>query len=125
MKRWDGLLKSLPDDLTEADRTILDAKNMTWEKLAEELEVSRTALYKWIGQDRVSLRHVVAICIALNLRADICEALVRIAGYAFRNTVEHMLLHSFLYDTAGFTISKANRLMEKEGLPRLTNGKEE
>lgn len=31
MKRWDELLKSLPDDLTEAVRTILDAKNMTWE----------------------------------------------------------------------------------------------
>lgn len=88
------------------------------------LGVCRAAVRKWCAK-RVILRHVVAICIALDLRADICEALVRIAGYAFRNTVEHMLLHSFLYDTAGFTISKANTLMEKKSLPRLTNGREE
>lgn len=121
---WDELLKSLPNSFPDAVGALLAAKEMTMEQLALEIGVSRSAVYKWLDQERVSLRHVVAICIALDLRADFCEALVGLSGSTFRNTLEHILLRGFLYHTDAITVALANAIMDKRGLPKLTNGKE-
>lgn len=122
---WDELLKSLPNSFPDAVGALLAAKEMTMEQLALEIGVSRSAVYKWLDQERVSLRHVVAICIALDLRADICEALVGLSGSTFRNTLEHILLRGFLYHTDAITVAVANAIMDKRGLPKLTNGRNE
>ena len=121
---WDELLKNLPNSFPDAVGALLAAKEMTMEQLALEIGVSRSAVYKWLDQERVSLRHVVAICIALDLRADICEALVGLSGSTFRNTLEHILLRGFLYHTDAITVAVANAIMDKRGLPKLTNGKD-
>lgn len=93
------------------------------EELADEIGVSRPAIYKWLYQKRISLRHVVAICVALDLRADIGEALVMRAGYSFRKTKEDTLLRSVIFHADVFTIPSTNALMKKVGLPKLANGR--
>ena len=122
-RRWDELLRNLPDEFPAAITMILDAKNMSMEELADEIGVSRPAIYKWLDQKRISLRHVVAICVALTLRADIGLALVGKAGYSFRKTDEDMLLHAMVFHPDIFTITSANALLEKKKLPKLANGK--
>lgn len=48
--------------------------------------VSREAPRKWcIG--RLSFRHVVALCIAMDIRADVREAFVRFTGLVFQNNL--------------------------------------
>ena len=96
---------------------------MSMEDLADEIGVSRPVIYKWLGQKRVSLRHVVGICVALSLRADIGVALVEKAGYTFRKTDEDMLLRGMVFHSDIVTIASANALLEKKKLPRLVNGK--
>ncbi|MBR3298896.1 MAG: hypothetical protein IKI64_06790 [Clostridia bacterium] len=46
------------------------------------LGVSRAAVRKWCAE-RATLRHVVALCTALDVRADIGEELVSFAGLIF------------------------------------------
>ena len=123
MKRWDELLRNLPDEFPDAVVRVVKAKNMSMEDLADEIGVSRPVIYKWLGQKRVSLRHVVGICVALSLRADIGVALVEKAGYTFRKTDEDMLLRGMVFHSDIVTIASANALLEKKKLPRLVNGK--
>lgn len=122
-RRWDDLMRNLSDDFAEAVVQVVRAKDMSMDDLADEIGVSRPAIYKWLDQKRISLRHVVAICVALTLRADIGLALVGKAGYSFRKTDEDMLLHAMVFHPDIFTITSANALLEKKKLPKLANGK--
>ena len=122
-RRWDDLMRNLSDDFAEAVVQVVRAKDMSMDDLADEIGVSRPAIYKWLDQKRISLRHVVAICVALTLRADIGLALVGKAGYTFRKTDEDMLLHAMVFHPDIFTITSANALLEKKKLPKLANGK--
>ena len=72
----------MPEGIGEAVQLILDEKGITQMELAMRLGVSRAAWRKWCAE-RMSLRHIVAICIALDLRADIGQELVRLAGIPF------------------------------------------
>ena len=100
---------------------ILDLKGITQMELAMRLGISRTALWKWCSE-KMSLRHVVAICIALDVPGNIGEDLVHMAGYSFRYTEEHKLLRFMLYNTGDLTIARANEIMRQRGLAPLTEG---
>ena len=121
---WAALEAELPDDIAGAVQVILDRKGLPQEELAMRLGVSRAALRKWCTRG-MSLRHVVAICIALDVWGHVGENLVRLAGYSFRRTEEQEILQMMLYHTEDLTVARANEIMRQHGLKPLTEGKEE
>ena len=73
----------------------------------------------------MSLKHIVAVCIALDVRADIGVELVRLAGHTFQNNKEHDLLLAMLYETKDLSVARANEIMRQEKLDPLTEGMDE
>lgn len=121
---WMKLKIAMPDSIGKAVQLILDEKGISQMELAMRLGVSRTAWRKWCAE-RMSLKHIVAICIALDVRADIGMELVRLAGHNFLNNKEHNLLLAMMYETKDLTIVRANEIMRQEKLAPLTEGKDE
>ena len=121
---WASLKMEMPDSLGEAVQRILDKKGISQEELAMRLGVSRAAWRKWCSK-RMSLKHIVAICIALDARADIGMELVRLSGQRFLNNREHNLLLSMMYETKDLTVARANEIMRQEKLSPLTEGQED
>ena len=115
---------AMPDSLGKAVQLILDEKGISQMELAMRLGVSRAAWRKWCAE-RMSLKHIVAICIALDVRADIGMEMVRLAGHTFQNNKEHNLLLAMMYETKDLTIARVNEIMRQEKLPPLTEGKDE
>ena len=121
---WMKMRMTMPDNIADAVQMILDEKGITQQELAMRMGVSRAALRKWCGR-RMSLKHVAAICIALDVRADIGLELVRLAGHTFLNNQEHNLLLAMLYETKDLTVARANEIMRQEKLEPLTEGMDE
>ena len=121
---WMKLRLAMPDNIADAVQLILDEKGLTQQELSMRMGVSRAAFRKWCGR-RMSLRHVVAVCIALDVRADIGLELVRLAGQTFQNNKEHNLLLAMLYETKDMTVARANEIMRQEKLDPLTEGIDE
>ena len=118
---WEKLRRDLPQNFGNAIQLILDEKGISQNELALRLGVSRASVRKWCAE-RVTLRHVVALCIALDVRADIGEQLVISAGLFFRRNSEDELLHALLFETKDLSVARANEIMEQAGLPKLTYG---
>lgn len=123
-KIWMGLKLSMPDTIGEAIQKILDEKGVPQQELAMRLGVSWAALNKWI-RGRMSKRHVVAVCIALDIRGDICLDLVTLTGQTLLNNTEDNLLTAMLYETRDLTVGRANEIMRQKKLGPLTEGKDE
>lgn len=121
---WMKLRMMMPDNIADAVQLILDEKGISQQELSMRLGVSRAALRKWCGR-RMSLKHVVAVCIALDVRADIGMELVRLAGQTFQNNKEHNLLLAMIYETKDLTVARANEIMRQEKLDPLTEGVDE
>lgn len=121
---WMKLRMMMPDNIAEAVQMILDEKGITQQELSMRMGVSRAALRKWCGR-RMSLKHIVAVCIALDVRADIGLELVRLAGHTFLNNKEQNLLLAMLYETKDLTVARANEIMRQEKLEPLTEGMDE
>ena len=122
---WMQLKANMPDNTREAVQKILDLKGITQEVLAARLGVSRKALNKWCMQDRMSINHMVGICVALKLRPDIAEELVRLTGYYWRNNKLDNLLHMMLYCAAELSIERCNEILQQEGFPKLNEGRDD
>ena len=121
---WMKLRMRMPDGIGSAIQLILDEKGITQMELAMRMGVSRTAWRKWCAE-KMSLRHIVAICIALDVRADIGMELVRLAGHSFLNNKEHNILLAMMYETKDLTVARANEILRQEKLAPLTEGKDE
>ena len=121
---WMKLRMMMPDNIADAVQLILDEKGISQQELSMRLGVSRAALRKWCSR-RMSLKHVVAVCIALDVRADIGVELVRLAGHTFQNNKEHNLLLAMLYETKDLSVARANEIMRQEKLDPLTEGIDE
>ena len=121
---WARLKMRMPEGIGEAVQLILDEKGITQMELAMRLGVSRAAWRKWCAE-RMSLRHIVAICIALDLRADISQELVRLAGHTFLHNDEHDLLYAMLFETRDLTVGRANEIMRQKKMAPLTAGQDE
>lgn len=121
---WVKLKTEMPDSLGEALNLILHEKGITQMELAMRLGVSRAAWRKWCVC-RMSLRHIVAVCIALDVRADIGMELVRLTGRTFLNNREHNLLLAMIYETKDLTVARANEIMRQEKFEPLTEGIDE
>ena len=118
---WMKMAFSMPDSMDKAVRYILDEKGLSQDDLAERLGVSRAAWRKWCS-GKMSLRHITAVCIALDVRADIGLELVRLTGLSFQNNTEHKLMLQMLYDTRDLTVARANEIMIQANLKPLTEG---
>ena len=81
-ERWLRISRSLPPRLRDAVQFLLDQKGLPQEELAMEIGVARSAVNKWLAEEKTSLRHIVAICIALNLRWDISSRILQDNGYS-------------------------------------------
>ena len=122
---WMQLKADMPDTTREAVQKIIDLKGVTQELLAARLGVNRKALNKWCMQDRMSINHMVGICVALKLRPDIAEELVRLTGYYWRNNKHDNLLHMMLYCAADLSVERCNEILQQEGYPKLNEGKDD
>ena len=121
---WTKVKREMPDNFGKAIQYIIDLKGITQNELAMRMGVSRAAPRKWcVG--KASMRHVVALCIAMDVRADIGEELVRLAGHSFMNNLEHNLLHGMLFETKDLSIARANEIMRQNKLQPLTDGRDE
>ena len=118
------LYRGMPESIGEAIQLILNEKGISQMELAMRLGVSRTAWRKWCSE-RMSLRHIVAICIALDIRADVGLELVRLAGQTFMNDNEHDILRAMLFETKDLTVGRTNEIMRQEKLKPLTAGMDE
>lgn len=121
---WMKMKTNMYSSIGEAVQFILDEKGISQMELAMRLGVSRAAWRKWCAE-RMSMRHIVAICIALDVRGDIGEELVRLAGHTFLNNKEHNLLKAMLYETKDLCIARANEIMRQQKLAPLTEGRDE
>lgn len=123
-KLWMELLLSMPESLAEAVKKIRVAKGISQEELSMRLGVSRSAYNKW-SYGTMSKRHIVAICIALEVRADVGLELVRLAGHTLLNNEEDNLFTAMLFETHDLTIGRANEIMRQKKLAPLTEGQDE
>lgn len=121
---WTKVKQDIPDSFKDAIQHIIDLKGISQNELAMRMGVSRAAPRKWCT-GRTSLRHVVALCIAMDVRGDVGEELVRLAGLSFQNNLEHNILRGMLYETKDLTVARANEIMRQNKLPALTNGEDE
>ena len=121
---WAEVKRTMPDGIKEAVFTLMRRKGITQEEIGMRLGVSRTAFAKWFKKG-ISLRHVVAICIAMDVRVDVSLEFVKLAGYAFMNTEEHSLLLSFLFETEALNVARANEMLREKGMKPLTEGQSE
>lgn len=78
--RWDEVKRALPDDIKEAIFFVMKKKGLSQEEVGMRLGVTRTTFIGWF-KGKISLRHVVAICIAMDVRFDISMEFVRLAGW--------------------------------------------
>ena len=65
---WMKLKRNMPDSFREAVKDIIDLKGISQNELSMRMGVSRAAPRKW--RMKPSVRQVVAICIAMDVRAD-------------------------------------------------------
>lgn len=121
---WREILLSMPGSLTEAIKKIRIAKGVKQEELAMRLGVTRASYNKW-SLGKMSKRHIVAICIALDIRADVGLELVRLGGYTFLHNEEDNLFTAMLFDTNNLTVGRANEIMRQKKLAPLTEGQDE
>jgi transcriptional regulator with XRE-family HTH domain len=121
---WAEVKRTLPDGIKEAVFALMRRKRISQEEIGMRLGVSRTAFAKWFKKD-ISLRHVIAICIALDVRMDVGLEFVKLAGYTFMNTDEHALLSSFLFETEALNVARANEMLREKGMKPLTEGQSE
>ena len=120
---WAKVKRSMTDSFKDTIQDIIDLKGISQNELAMRMGVSRAALRKWCVKP--SLRHVVALCIAMDVRADIGEELVRLGGQFFHNCEEENILHGMLYETRELTVARANEIMRQNNFRPLTEGEDE
>ena len=119
---WSELSDALPNDLQKAVQMILDKKGLTWEKLSFRLGVDRRAVSKWMAQPRISEAHLVAVVVALKLRADLGLKLLQIGGCHLRSSGVHQLYAMMVCCAERMTVEQCNEILRRASYPPLTRG---
>ncbi len=122
--RWCEIARSMksPKDLI---MELIRKKGLTTEVVSARLGISQPVFSRWLSRD-ISLRHVIAVCLALDLRADISLKLVNLAGYSLNQpTKENSIFLSLLFESYHIPLSRANEILVSNGLAPLTNGQQE
>ena len=95
---------------------------ITWEKLSFRLGVDRRAVSKWMAQPRISEAHLVAVVVALNLRADLGLKLLQIGGCHLRSSGVHQLYAMMVCCAERMTVEQCNEILRRASYPPLTRG---
>lgn len=68
-----------------------------------------------------SLSSIVAICVALDISYESAERLIRIAGYAFTNSIEHSCYKIILMHSMQISVDDANEFLVAQGLKPISD----
>ena len=121
---WAGLLEVIrgAEEFRAALQEILDRMGLTWEELSFRVGVNRKTLYGWYTRPDISLPHLVCVCVALGLRADVGFALAELAECRIRRCPNHELYLMMIASAPGLTVARCNEILRQEKLPPLHNG---
>ena len=114
----------MPQNLKDALKYIMSKKGITQEALALDCGVDRKVIYNILYEEQPSLEHVVGICIALRIPGYVSEKVLRIAGYALRDTEAHWMYEFFLALGGQMSGSRCNDILKEKGLKLLFNGEQ-
>ncbi len=120
---WEALLREIPREasLKEALEVIRLRRGLSWEEIAARIGVDRKTLMRWVTREDISLPHLTALCVALNLPPELGRELVRISECPLRRT-EHAAVYRRMIDFAGMAgmdVARCNEMLRQEGLPPL------
>ena len=110
------------EEFRAALQEILDRMGLTWEELSFRVGVNRKTLYGWFTRPDISLPHLVCVCVALGLRADVGFALAELAECRIRRCPNHELYLMMIASAPGLTVARCNEILRQETLPPLHNG---
>ena len=117
--RWYELLNRLPDTTYEAVNAVLEAKGISQMELALRLDVDRKTLYRYLEKESPELRHVVAVCVALQLPGFVGRELVNTTNRRFSRSRKDNLLKIFLDSSTTMDIETCKTLFEEAGYGKL------
>ncbi len=120
---WEALLREIPREasLKEALEIIRRKRGLSWDEFAARIGVDRKTLMRWVSREAISLPHLTAVCVALNLPPELGRELIRISECPLRRT-EHAAVYRRMIDfagTAGMDVARCNEMLRQEGLPPL------
>ena len=117
------IMKTLPAGFGESLDVHMKRLVLTGEQLADRMLVSPKMIQRMLKDDGYlsRLKTVVALCIALRLAPALSFDLIRKAGFSFKNTEEHMLLHLLITSCYDSTVYECNEILQKNGYKALTN----
>ena len=119
---WMDIYKELDDEFGESIKTIMSRKNLTQETLAAMLGVSPKALYNYLNSDKVSLPHIIGICVALSLPYFISTELIGNAGYSLCKNKIDFLYRQFLIQSEQISVERCEDILKEQGYPPLFRG---
>ena len=119
---WMDIYKELDDKFGESIKNILERKELTQETLAAMLGVSPKALYNYLNSDKISLPHIIGICVALSLPYFISTELIGNAGYSLCKNKIDFLYRQFLIQSEQISVERCEDILKEQGYPPLFRG---
>lgn len=117
------IMKTLPSEFGATLDTHMKRLGISGEQLADRMLVSPKMIQRMVKEEGYLSRFktIVAMCIALKLEPPLSYDLISKAGYRFKNTEEHMLLHILITSCYNSTVYECNDILKKSGYKVLTN----
>ena len=123
---WRSLLAAIPEDadLRTAVDIVRDRMGLSWSELALRIGVDRKTLSRWLSREEISLAHMTAICVALQLRSDVAEKLIRVSECRRRRVPGADAYWAMIEMARDLDVRRCNEILRQEGLPPLHAGEE-
>lgn len=117
--RWGLLEDTLPHDFNEALKTIMKALGVTQNELSERLGIDNREVYRLRTYQVVPLRHVIGVCVALQLPYTLSLKLVELSGNTLRYQPVDHYYKMMLLQTGSITVEQCNEMLSGEGMQPL------
>ena len=117
---WGTLRRDLAglEDAGEAVRICRTARGLSQQALADELGIHRRTLAGWLERD-MSIPHLAALCVAMQLRGDVGWELFRACECRWRGVGHRELYEAIIENAQGLTIWRCDEILAAEDLPPL------
>ena len=121
---WAALGDSIPAGATAEDAVniIRERKGLSMDALALRIGVDRKTLTGWLRAGPMSLQHAVALCVALQLRADLAGRLVRLAECPVRHVPGWEVYWMMLEYAPYLTVERCQEIARQAGIEPLHRG---
>ncbi len=118
---WIRMRDAIPPDtaLIDAVNVIRKCKGLSWETLALLIGVNRATLARWLRNTDVTLPHMTALCVAMQLRPDVSERLIGIAECRIRRAPGWEVYWMMLEYAPCLTVERCNEILRLAQLPPL------